>query len=448
MTGARSHRPTGWNDEPASGRRFAGKMRDSSLTVAARVTASFGSRGEGFGRLARSHVGSFAGDALVAVALAGTLFFTPPSTEARQNLALYLLLTLAPFAVLGPILGRLYERFPGAYRSGLVLSSALRAGAALVMIPALDTVMLFPLAFVMLVLSRFHGISRSSVLPTVLERPHELISANAAIARLGVYGAAVAGLVGLAAGWIGGQGLVLVAAAVAFTLSAVAAGRLPPIEVEPLARARPGQHTGLARPIRLIRFATAAVRLLNGYLVVLVAFALRDSDAAALDFGFLVAAAGFGYVVAAMLVPLLDGRIAEEPLVMAALAVEALAAFIAAQAFGLPAAAALAAAAGIAWGTAKFGFDGLLQAAAPIAIRGRAFTNSETMFQIAWVIGALIPIVPGVPTALGLSIAGSAALVIQVVFVASLFPVGTDRGGGGNAAEPEPPDQPGILDVL
>ena len=272
VTGAQGHRPAGWNDEPASGRRF-GKIRDSSLTVAARVTASFGSRGEGFGRLARSHVGSFAGDALVGVALAGTLFFTPPSTEARQNLALYLLLTLAPFVVLGPFLGRLYERFPGAYRSGLVLSSALRAGAALVMIPALDTVMLFPLAFVMLVLSRFHGISRSSVLPTVLERPHELISANAAIARLGVYGAAIAGLVGLAAGWIGGQGLVLVVAAVAFTLSAVAAGRLPPIEVEPLAPARPGQRTGLARPIRLTRFATAAVRLLNGYLVVLVAFA-------------------------------------------------------------------------------------------------------------------------------------------------------------------------------
>ena len=120
----------------------------------------------------------------------------------------------------------------------------------------------------------------------------------------------------------------------AFTGSAIAAARLPPIEIKPLAPARPGQRTGLARPIRLTRFATAAVRLLNGYLVVLVAFALRDSDAGALDFGFLVAAAGFGYLVAAMLVPLLDGRIAEEPMVIAALAVEALAAFIAAQAFG------------------------------------------------------------------------------------------------------------------
>ena len=435
------------NHEPAAGRRLAGKVRDSSLTVAARVTASFHTRGEGFARLARSHTGSFAGDALVAVALAGTLFFTPPSTEARQNLALYLLLTLAPFALLGPVLGRVYERFPAAYRSGLVLSSSLRAAAAVVMIPALDTVALFPLAFVMLVLSRFHGISRSSVLPVVLERPHELISANAAIARFGIFGAAVAGLIGLAAGWLGGQGLVLAVAAVAFTWSAIAAARLPPIEIEPLRGVDAGRRTGLARPIRLTRFATAAVRLLNGYLVVLVAFALRDSDAGALDFGFLVAAAGFGYLVAALLVPLLDGRISEEPMVMAALAMEALAAFIAAQAFGLPAAAALAAAAGVAWGTAKFGFDGLLQAAAPIAIRGRAFTNSETMFQIAWVIGALIPIVPGIPTALGLSLAGSAALVIQVVFVASLFPVGTDRGNGGTAAT-EPPDQPGILDVL
>ena len=62
---------------------------------------------------------------------------------------------------------------------------------------------------------------------------------------------------------------------------------------------------------------------------------------------------------------------------------------------------ALAAAAGIAWGTAKFGFDGLLQSATPIASRGRAFTNSETMFQIAWVIGALIPVIPGVTVGWG-----------------------------------------------
>ena len=186
------------------GRRLGRAVRDSSLTVAARVAASFGSRGEGFSRLARSHVGSFAGDSLLAVALAGTLFFTPPSAEARQNLALYLLLTLAPFAVIGPALGRVYERFPAAYRSGLVASSVLRALGAVVMVPALDTVALFPLAFVFLVLSRFHGISRSSVPPVVLAGRHELVSANAHIAKLGVIGGGVAGAVGLLASRVSG----------------------------------------------------------------------------------------------------------------------------------------------------------------------------------------------------------------------------------------------------
>jgi hypothetical protein len=424
-------------------------LKSSSITVAARVSASFGSRGEGFARLARSHVGSFAGDSLVAVALAGTLFFTPPSTEARQNMALYLLLTLAPFAVIGPLLGRLYERFPAAYRSGLVLASALRAVAAVALAVALDTVALFPLAFVILVLSRFHGISRSSVLPVVLSAPHELVSANAHIARLGVIGGGVAAAVGLLAGRVWGSEVVLVLAVGVYVWSAVTASRLPPIEVTVVPGTPAGGPTPVpSRHVRLTRFATAAVRFLNGFLVVLVAFAFRDTDAGAVDFGLLAAAAGAGYLVAAMLTPLLEGRIAEEPMVTAALALEAGAAFVAAQAFGLPAAMALAAAAGIAWGTAKFGFDGLLQAATPIASRGRAFTNSETMFQIAWVIGALLPIVPGVTVGWGLSAAGLASLLIQVIFVAALLPAGVDRSAPPTGSADEGRSETDILDMM
>lgn len=111
-------------------------------------------------------------------------------------------------------------------------------------------------------------------------------------------------------------------------------------------------------------------------------------------------------------------------MVVAGLAIEAGAAFVAAQVFGLPAAAALAGAAGFAWGTAKFGFDGLLQSTVPVESRGRAFTNSETFFQFAWVLGALIPVVPVVPIGFGLTAAGIAALVIQVVYVSVvLIPV-------------------------
>ena len=68
-------------------------------------------------------------------------------------------------------------------------------------------------------------------------------------------------------------------------------------------------------------------------------------DAGLLDFGFLLGAAGVGYFLGAMIAAWLERHLREEPMVVAGLAIEAAAAFIAAQAFGLVAGAALAAAA-------------------------------------------------------------------------------------------------------
>ena len=108
-------------------------------------------------------------------------------------------------------------------------------------------------------------------------------------------------------------------------------------------------------------------------------------------------------------------------MVVAGLAIEAGAAFISAQVFGVPAAAALAAAAGLAWGTAKFGFDGLLQATVPVEMRGRSFTNAETFFQTTWVVGALIPVVIEMSPAFGLTVAGLVALFLQVVYISAVL---------------------------
>ena len=134
-----------------------------------------------------------------------------------------------------------------------------------------------------------------------------------------------------------------------------------------------------------------------------------------------LAAAGVGFGVAALAAPVLERALREEPMVVAALAVEAAAAFIAAQFFGLPAAAFLSLAAGYAWGTAKFAFDGLLQATVEAADRGRAFTRSETIFQLAWVIGAVIPTSIVLDVRVGLIIAGVTALFAQTVYVSRLL---------------------------
>lgn len=421
-------------------------VKTGGRVVAHRVQLMFQARGIGFRRLAEAHAGSVAGDTVVAIALAGTLFFSVPADAARDNVALYLMITLAPFAVIGPFLGRFFERFPGAYRGGLILSSFLRAVLVIVMAVGLDSFLLFPLAFGLLVLGRFHGIAKSSVLPVVLDGPSDLIAGNANLARAGVVAAAIAAAVGAAVQWAIGSSATLVVAAIIYLLSAVAARNLPSLELDPYQEKVDRTKLAPPREVRLARFATAAVRFLNGFLLLLVVFAFKDTDAAAAEFSTLFAAAGLGYFIAAFITPVLDRYMSEEPMVVAGLAVEAGAAFIAAQVFGLPAASILALAAGIAWGTAKFGFDGLLQASVPIQARGRAFTNSETFFQIAWVIGALIPLIPGLPIELGLTIAGIAALVTQVIYVSAVIvPVAHEH----RIAEPEPePPTRDVLDLL
>ena len=75
-----------------------------------KIDQQFSTHGVAFRRLAISHTTNVAGDALVALALADTLFFSVPTAEARGNMVAFLLLTLAPFALIGPLLGSLVHR--------------------------------------------------------------------------------------------------------------------------------------------------------------------------------------------------------------------------------------------------------------------------------------------------------------------------------------------------
>lgn len=382
----------------------------------------FETGGPGFRDLAATQAASTAADTLVAIGLAGTLFFGVPSAEARGNVALYLLLTVAPFAVLGPLLGRVLDRAPVATRAALVIAAVGRAGLAVVLLGRLDSLWLFPAAFGLLVLSRVHGITRNALLPLALDRPTDLVAANARLATIGVAAGALAAPIGVLAAFAGGPEAALGISAIASLVAATLGRRLP----EPDAPSRavsegPPPRLHLPRRVRTAQVATAVVRLLNGFLLLLLAFAFREGGAGAFDFGAVLAAAGGGFAVAAVTTPRLERRVREEPMVVAALAVEAGAAFSAGQWFGLPAAAGLAFAAGFAWGTAKLSFDGLLQASVPASRRGSAFTRSETVFSLAWVGGAIIPTALPLPVGLGLPLAGFTALAAQIVYVGVLL---------------------------
>ncbi len=390
-----------------------------------RVDAMFSQHGAAFRQLGVSWAANVAGDTLVTVALAGTLFFSVPTADARGNVALYLGLTLAPFAVVAPILGGLFARMRGIYRAVLTIAAGLRGVLAVVMMLGLTTLWLYPLAFGMLVLSRLFGIAKSSMLPVALPQPIALVGANALLARIGIVAGAV--VLPLGAGLASvDPTYALAAAGFCFVLATFFSLGLP----DPREALRLDRELGVeeilapvprAGSLRLVRWATAEVRLINGFLLLLLAFEFRGARAEGLDFAALIAAGGAGYGLASLISPRLERKVKEEPMVVAALAIEAGAAFVAGQFFSLGAAAALAAAAGLAWGTAKFAFDGLLQANVSPDGRGAAFTRSETMFQVAWVLGAILPVTVHIDARVGLAVAGCAALAAQTTFVAGLL---------------------------
>ncbi len=402
------------------------------------VRSLFETGGSGFRNLAVTQVLSTATDTLVAIGLAGTLFFSVPSAQARENVVLYLLLTVAPFAIIGPTLGRVLDRAAVATRTLLVGAAFARGLFALSLIGQSGTWWLFPAAFGLLVFSRVHGITRNTLLPLALDEPRALVTANARLAWIGMLAGGVAAGVGVAATWIADVEGPL-ALAVITGLAAAWVGRTLP---EPDGSPARGDHSraraALTLPyrVRLAQLATAGVRTLNGFLLLLLAFSLHEIDAGILDFGALLGATGIGFAIASRVVPHLERRIREEPMMVAALTITAAAAFAAGQWFGLVAAAAAAGVAGFAWGTAKLAFDGLLQSTVTPARRGAAFTRSETVFSIAFVLGALVPTALPMPAPLGLSLTGFAALAAQLVFVGALLIPPDERGGRRDVVDP------------
>jgi len=118
-----------------------------------------------FGRLALAQVMNSGADTMFAVSLAGSLFFSISPTAAKDKVLLYLLLTMAPFAVVAPLLGPLIDRSRGA-RRGMVMASAF-GRALLCPFLAVDvhSLLLFPEAFTMLVLSKTFLITKGALVP-------------------------------------------------------------------------------------------------------------------------------------------------------------------------------------------------------------------------------------------------------------------------------------------
>jgi MFS family permease len=395
-------------------------------------------------RLAWVHATSTFGDALVAVALAGTLFFAVPVAAARPRVALYLLLTVAPFAVVAPLLGRLLDGRSGAGRLALAAAMALRAALAALAVARTESLLLYPLAFGLLVCSRAHGISRTAMVPELIEGDgRDLVAVNGRMARVAALGGTAGALLGVGLDRLLGGGAVLWAAALAFAAGGVLALGLPHTRRrrEPTAPRDPMDRrtARLARPpgrVRLARTANATVRAVGGFSLFLLAFELRRQGVGTAGLGLLLAAVGVGGVVGAFLLPRAARLVREDGLLAGGLLLCGTTAGLLAGRVGVAAAAAggLAMGAGIA--AARLGFESLVQREVPPPARGTAITRAETTFQLAWVAGAVLPVALPLPTTPALLAAAVACLA-----AAATYTVGLLRLPRGRRPTP-PPEAP------
>ena len=378
-------------------------------------------------RLLDVHAASCAGDALVAIGLAGTIFFSVPVGEARSRVALYLLITMAPFALLAPLAGPLLDRFRHGRRYALATTMLGRGFLAWVISDNLDTLALYPAAFGILVLSRTYGVARSAAVPRLLPPTLGLVEAGARTSLYGTIAGALAAPLGVALFQVGPQ-WTLRLSTVVFAIGMVIALRLPPRadsdppETAPRLFSLPNRHTVAVLTGRLVTVtltASAALRAGYGFLLLFVAFRVREGDFATVrpTVALAVIAAAFG--AGSLIATVLCARLTiHRPLLLqggALLAVTA-ATIVAAWWYGIVTVAVACGVLALASGVCKFAVDAVIQERIDERVRASAFAHSETLLILAWVAGGGVGLIPFAGQ-LGLAILVS-GLTLAVVRVA------------------------------
>ncbi len=395
-------------------------------------------------------IANFAVDSAMAVALANTLFFAAASGESKGRVALYLLVTIAPFAVVAPLVGPALDRVQHGRRVALALSFVLRTALALVLIMNYDGAtgsfgswVLYPCALAMMVLSKSFTVLRSAVTPRVMPPAIDLVRVNSRLTVFGLLGGTIVGG-GIAAGLeyvfsrlLGLPGA-LFAVVVATVAGAVLSMRIPRwVEVtagevpttlsyryqddpprrrsfpEHVRRAGGALRQPLGRNIITALWGNCTIKAMVGFLFLYPAFVAKAHNATGWVqlgiLGLVGAAAGLGNFA---------GNFASARLTLGRPAVLVLRCTLAVTGVALAAALAgtlamVAIATLVTSGCsaiAKASLDAALQHDLPEESRASAFGRTESTLQLAWVLGGALGVL--VYTDLWVGFTAIAALLI------------------------------------
>ncbi|CAM5653995.1 MFS transporter OS=Streptomyces aurantiogriseus OX=66870 GN=GCM10010251_72900 PE=4 SV=1 [Streptomyces aurantiogriseus] len=416
-----------------------------------KATHAHGAGESGLGKLIELHGVNGAGDVMITIALASTVFFSVPTDEARGRVALYLAITMAPFTVLAPVIGPLLDRLPHGRRAAMAGAMLARALLALVLSGAVVTgsIEMYPAALGVLVASKAYGVVRSAVVPRLLPPGFSLVKANSRVTLGGLLATGIAAPAGVGLQALGPR-YPLYGAFVIFVAGTVLSFTLPPKvdsakgeDTALLAADEQHLHGPHRRPVKRPGLRTvgiavthalganAALRWLSGFLTFFLAFLLREhpltGQSAAVSLGMVAVAAGLGNAVGTAVGAWLRSR-APELIIVTLVAVVLGAAITAAVFFGAFVVACLAAVAGFSQALSKLSLDALIQRNVPELVRTSAFARSETLLQMSWVFGGAVGIAMPLNGTVGLSVAAAVVATGWITTVRGLL--SSARHGG------------------
>ncbi|WP_082860137.1 MFS transporter [Alloactinosynnema sp. L-07] len=379
------------------------QLTQQAVTAFKRAANADGADKSGLSSLTYATMLNYAGDAALAVALANTLFFSAASGESKGKVALYLLITVAPFAILAPVIGPLLDRLQRGRRFAMCAASAGQALMCVIMAMHFDDWGLYPAALGKMVLSKSFTVLKAAITPRVLPPEITLAKTNA---RLTVFGLAAGGVFGaiaaLFAHIFGSPG------ALWFTVVICLAGAVQALRIPAWVEVTEGEvpasisaklptqakRQPMGRHVLVSLWGNGTIRVLTGFLMMFAAFAVRaqnetDPVQQLLLLGLIAGAAGLGsFAGNAVGARIHVGH--PEQVVIGCVIGALTATIVASFAAGIVTAAMVGLVGAVASALAKNSLDAVIQDDLPEESRASAFGRSETVLQLGWVFGGAI----------------------------------------------------------
>lgn len=365
-------------------------------------------------RLTITHCLHSAAEAALTVSLAGSIFFSVSPDAARPRVLLFLVLALAPFLVMAPLIGPVVDRLRGGLATTMVATFAIRAVLALLIAANLRNLLLFPLVFGVLVVAKTYTVARNALVPSIADSDDDLVAFNARLSRTATIAGTVAAAAAVAVfGWTSAE-VTLVLAAALYVAGAVAAWRvrrvsrrIEPIDVEAIVELVQPDVGGAVWDMMALRAAV-------GFAIFQFGFSLRAEGAPAWVIGLVIGANAIGGFAGTVVSPALSRRIGERSMLTAALVVSALAMTMSGLAYRSATLIGAIFLLGLSASVGRRALDATIQRKAPHARRGQVYAGLETRLELAWVVAACLAVALRVATWIGV-LALAAFLVVTAL---------------------------------